>query len=44
MCGDKLEHGLKVAGSVAAFGGVLLADARFTRNQSVEAARPMTTN
>ena len=40
MLGDKLEYGLKVVGSVAALGGLLLAGAQFTRNQSVEAAKP----
>ena len=40
MFGDKLEYGLKVVGSVAALGGLLLAGAQFTRNQSVEAAKP----
>lgn len=40
MLGDKLEYGLKVVGSVAALGGLLLAGAQFIRNQSVEAAKP----
>jgi hypothetical protein len=40
MFGDKLEYGLKIVGSVAALGGLLLAGAQFTRNQSVEAAKP----
>lgn len=40
MFGDKLEYGLKVVGSVAALGGLLLAGAQFTRNQTVEAAKP----
>jgi hypothetical protein len=40
MFGEKLEYGLKVVGSVAALGGLLLAGAQFTRNQSVEAAKP----
>jgi len=40
MFGDKLEHGLKVVGAVAALGGLLLAGAQFTRNQSVEAVKP----
>jgi len=40
MLGDKLEYGLKVVGSVAALGGLLLAGAQFTRNQTVEAGKP----
>ena len=40
MPGDKLEFGLKVLGSAVALGGLLLAGAQFTRNQSVEAAKP----
>lgn len=40
MLGDKLEFGLKVLGSAVALGGLLLGGAQFTRNQSVEAAKP----
>ena len=40
MIGDKLEFGLKALGSAVALGGLLLGGAQFTRNQSVEAAKP----
>jgi hypothetical protein len=40
MLGDTLEYGLKVVGSVAALGGLLLAGSQFTRNQTVEAGKP----
>jgi hypothetical protein len=40
MRGDKFEFGLKVLGSAVALGGLLLGGAQFTRNQSVEAAKP----
>ncbi|MDO8476087.1 MAG: hypothetical protein Q7W02_07790 [Candidatus Rokubacteria bacterium] len=40
MFGEKLEYGLKVVGSVAALGGLLLAGAQFVVNHSVEAAKP----
>jgi hypothetical protein len=40
MRGDKLEFGLKVLGSAVALAGLLLTGLQFTRNQSVEAAKP----
>ncbi len=40
MRGDRLEFGLKVLGTAVALGGLLLGGAQFTRNQSVEAAKP----
>ena len=40
MRGDRLEFGLKVLGSAVALVGLLLTGVQFTRNQSVEAAKP----
>ena len=40
MADGKVEYWLKVIGSVAAVGGLLLGAAQFIRNQSVEAAKP----
>lgn len=40
MFSDRLEFGLKALGSAVALGGLLLTGIQYTRNQSVEAAKP----
>ena len=40
MFSDRLEFGLKALGTAVALGGLLLTGIQYTRNQSVEAAKP----